>query len=882
MDVSCNCFGVATAARVPVKRYNLLVPAIFPVTEPNVHKPVNIGVEKNIKRLSDYLERNEHRIPKVSRRLARTLHSDLRKRKYGYVKVAAAAFHGLIQACDSRFARLYAQDLLVKYPKKKSFFSGGQPQVGNEVCTGSVVGALLSSSDLHAQKWGIDLLLSMIKIQDSAEFVVQLDALVPLVCKIAVPTRDTYPAGQQTGDKIQLMNTVSAAALQALLEHLKLCSRISYAERHLDKITNTVLEIIDSEGEESVRAYEISRQVSSKEHATLIPNLTIGARIGSSPPYQAAVLILKEIGAFTQDSVEGRNVTMYWLEFIEQNPSRWQGSAALEIGLRILRDSCNMEHQRYMLASILARHLVWSSSQSTENKAALINIVLDEASFLGPTSAASLLLLVMELMVGQFNVDQVIETAQVHGVPPSLLGLEDNAGPKPWIVSVHDAVAILATKTNSRLQISSTIETALSHLETKAPLIALFLCEAAATAYLNIPAGYSPECNVTESMVNAFHDIIPNTSDGKSIDVERYKMEKSLNILRLTFEATSPGSLTSSRCAMALMALLWKMLHSPCATPNIFVSIQGVYRALTETKLTQEGKHVAASFLVALNEEIARAVSGKPSAFFASAGPVQITAAAYIANGMWECLNIILMGDQSSTLANLKPDIPFHLLSDDQDQPLELGPIGMAHIPENQISRADLIFGTISSFNGVEQPEPTMNGQLSFGRASSSSPLPPGPAGLVMHVPGSPKPSSFGLFKHEPTGKNDTSPGVAPPSAAYTRLQDILGSSFSRQHHSWNRTLAAWSAHPKPLEHHTDRSMGPLHQRTAPPKSASFFSVLEQAEAEIQTATMRQSPKLSAAASRTIGLADDQAMPAPDSLQADTILSQLTTILALE
>jgi len=65
MDVSCNCFGVATAARVPVKRYNLLVPAIFPVTEPNAHKPVSIGVEKNIKRLSDYLERNEHRIPKV-------------------------------------------------------------------------------------------------------------------------------------------------------------------------------------------------------------------------------------------------------------------------------------------------------------------------------------------------------------------------------------------------------------------------------------------------------------------------------------------------------------------------------------------------------------------------------------------------------------------------------------------------------------------------------------------------------------------------------------------------------------------------------------------------------------------------------------------------
>lgn len=31
MDCNCNCFGVATAARVPVKRYNLLVPDVFPV-----------------------------------------------------------------------------------------------------------------------------------------------------------------------------------------------------------------------------------------------------------------------------------------------------------------------------------------------------------------------------------------------------------------------------------------------------------------------------------------------------------------------------------------------------------------------------------------------------------------------------------------------------------------------------------------------------------------------------------------------------------------------------------------------------------------------------------------------------------------------------------
>ena len=65
MDCNCSCLGPTAAAKVPVKRYNLLVPAIFPVTEPNWTKPLGIATEKNIKRLSEYLERNEHRIPKV-------------------------------------------------------------------------------------------------------------------------------------------------------------------------------------------------------------------------------------------------------------------------------------------------------------------------------------------------------------------------------------------------------------------------------------------------------------------------------------------------------------------------------------------------------------------------------------------------------------------------------------------------------------------------------------------------------------------------------------------------------------------------------------------------------------------------------------------------
>ena len=144
MDVGCNCLNVATAAKVPVKRYNLLVPALFPVAEPSATKPLGIGVEKNIKKVGEYLERNEHRIPKVrrawanrgrrrpcrrpggltaaaagpqvSRRLARRLQRELRRGRMGYVRVAVATFSHLARDGGGRYARLYVPELVGGYP----------------------------------------------------------------------------------------------------------------------------------------------------------------------------------------------------------------------------------------------------------------------------------------------------------------------------------------------------------------------------------------------------------------------------------------------------------------------------------------------------------------------------------------------------------------------------------------------------------------------------------------------------------------------------------------------------------------------------------------------------------------------------------------------
>ncbi len=50
---------------MPVKRYNLLVPDVFPVTEPPFDKPLSLTIERKIKKLGEYLEKNEHRAPTV-------------------------------------------------------------------------------------------------------------------------------------------------------------------------------------------------------------------------------------------------------------------------------------------------------------------------------------------------------------------------------------------------------------------------------------------------------------------------------------------------------------------------------------------------------------------------------------------------------------------------------------------------------------------------------------------------------------------------------------------------------------------------------------------------------------------------------------------------
>ena len=150
MRVHLSCCGLLPTAssRRPVKRYNLLVPDIFPRTEPPFEDKVDSSIDRKIKKLADYLDKNPHRGPKVilpqtiaalptvkycsisrylttlyqcaccllkvSRRLARKIQKELRAQRYGYVKLATRAYMHLLEALKNDDSSLFAKEIVVQ------------------------------------------------------------------------------------------------------------------------------------------------------------------------------------------------------------------------------------------------------------------------------------------------------------------------------------------------------------------------------------------------------------------------------------------------------------------------------------------------------------------------------------------------------------------------------------------------------------------------------------------------------------------------------------------------------------------------------------------------------------------------------------------------
>lgn len=66
---ACNCFRVMfpnPASRYPIKKYNYLVPGIFPITPPNIDEDLDSSVTNKIKKLQEYVSKNPQRVAKVN------------------------------------------------------------------------------------------------------------------------------------------------------------------------------------------------------------------------------------------------------------------------------------------------------------------------------------------------------------------------------------------------------------------------------------------------------------------------------------------------------------------------------------------------------------------------------------------------------------------------------------------------------------------------------------------------------------------------------------------------------------------------------------------------------------------------------------------------
>lgn len=241
MRVHLSCFGLLPTAssRRPIKRYNLLVPDIFPRTEPPFQDKVDSSIDRKIKKLADYLDKNPHRGPKVSRRLARKIQKELRAQRYGYVKLATRAYMHLLEALKNDDSSLFAKEIVVQPVDKH--VDAFTDKVGGHL--NSVVGLLLRHNKVEIRTLGASLLAQFEKVQVDSDYVDQLEQFVPLVCANC----EAHPVGlyDPSPKDVSALNMV---CMQALRQHLALAHRVSFTSHHLEQMMNVTLDTLAQPG----------------------------------------------------------------------------------------------------------------------------------------------------------------------------------------------------------------------------------------------------------------------------------------------------------------------------------------------------------------------------------------------------------------------------------------------------------------------------------------------------------------------------------------------------------------------------------------------------------------------------------------------------------
>ncbi|KAI3435863.1 hypothetical protein D9Q98_001921 [Chlorella vulgaris] len=641
MDCTCNCFGVATAARVPVKRYNLLVPDVFPVVEPSFDKPLGITIERKIKKLADYLDKNEYRAPKVSRRLQRRLHKELGAGNFGYVKLAVQTYCYLLEHNKAEKSNLLANELVVRtVVTRRTFVLAGPKDIVQfpEPHLGSAIGLLLCHPLPQLRKLGVDLLISFIKCQQTSDYVPQLESFVPLLCQNAKPEAATASNATSAVAASELADhwaVLHASCLRALLEHLRFCARLSYVSYHLHTITFAVLACVDASGQGAPQGVYTSPRAllqdagdngeqRALDAALSMTRGSISHVVAASPPAVAALLVFEELAHMTRDAAEGKKVLEFVMRFLDQE-RRWLGSPVLETSMAVLQAACQQEHQRYLLFSSLMRHVAAAPSLMLRERAAVLRLAVHESRQLEQALAAPALLLALRELPAVIASHGDTPAADVPPMPsllpatpprpasrsPAQPGAqqelqlaeltaaghaEGGGGDVSLQAQVLEAVGQLAARVQDSTQLLEVVSGTLGKLRGSAPIstAALQCCVAAGQA---VQSAAPPQ--MSEAALGAPHTFPSLLLRELAGIAAGWQMQQRLlaHKLMLQMLPVAVDGLKEQQAAMLLSAV-WHAAALEANQPAAFVALEQTLRALLAaapaSSLSQVLKLVAA------------------------------------------------------------------------------------------------------------------------------------------------------------------------------------------------------------------------------------------------------------------------------------------------
>jgi len=383
------------ASRYPVKRYNILVPGIFPLKPPSIDEDLPYSTAKKLEKLHEYIKHNPKNTSKVSRRLERRIRHELRSKSVnmGYVKIAVHAYVYLLWHSQVKDVVLYAQELVTK--------------------DNPVIEILLKNKEMHLQILGAELLAHFLKKQSDSVNFNRLEDLILLVCDLC--SKMSIPSEGREDKKVLELRV---ACLRSLREHVALMHKLSVPlgekDEYVDRIMACVLDNLDSKeflqlntdisrtcrsmtarpsspvgriwnGLNSLQPMQTFRSRRTQHEASTSFDFGFTLRTANfgedfmiaDGPGPVAAQVLRELGNLTRAARSAERILSVLLSQLDERHG-WLGAEIVGTSFDVMHDAFAREHQQFLLFKILLRHAANATYLPFPERISLIKRALEE------------------------------------------------------------------------------------------------------------------------------------------------------------------------------------------------------------------------------------------------------------------------------------------------------------------------------------------------------------------------------------------------------------------------------------------------------------------------------------------------------------------------